>query len=165
MKKLIHISILFIILTACNSSTSQQNVEGPVFEVENTVPEFTFNDQFGNSHEVRDSIERLLVALDQETAHSVNDFLADKPGTFLQDNKTLFIADVSAAPGIIRKMFIMPGLKKFDYPVLIFTDEKEAKPFRMGVNTEKVLEVSLNGQKIISIKEHEPTVEAVASIF
>lgn len=165
MKTLMPITLLLILLSSCSSSISQNIVKGPVLIEEKTLPDFTFKDQFGNSKTIDGSIEKLIFAFDEDPAHAVNDFLATKPASFLKDNKTLFIADISAAPGIIRKMFILPGIKKYEYSVLIFTDEEEATPFREGVKTEQLIVVSLNNKTISSIKTINPTTEEVKKLF
>ncbi len=62
-------------------------------------------------------------------------------------------------------MFILPGIKKYEYSVLIFTDEEEAAPFREGVKTEQLIVVSLNNKTISSIKTINPTTEEVKKLF
>ena len=165
MKSLIYISILLIIATSCSSTTSQNIVKGPVLVAEQELPDFTFKDQFDNSHTIDASTEKLIFAFGEEPAHAVNDFLADKPADFLKSKNTLFIADVSAAPGVIRKMFILPGLKKFKYPVLIFTDEEEAAPFRKDAKIENVIIVHVKDKKITSLEILPATTDELKQHF
>lgn len=165
MKTLLNYTLLLILLVSCSSSSVQNIVEGPVIVEGKKMPDFTFTDQFDNTKKIDSKTETLFFAFNEEPAHAVNDFLADKKATFLKDNATIFIADVSAAPGIIQKMFILPGIKKFDYPVYIFTDEEEAKPFREGVKIDKIIVVQLENNTIKSIQELNATVEAVKTYF
>lgn len=165
MKKGSLFSVLFASLLLLTAAQPKLALKGPVFELNAPFPNYSFSDQFETIHKVDNSTERLIVALDKEAAHAVNDFLVSQSKTFLADHHTLLIVDVSAAPGIIQKMFILPGLKKFDYPVLIFRDKEEAAPFRMGVNAEKLLEVKLKNKKIVSLKEYDPSLEAVQSML
>lgn len=143
----------------------QSKVEGPVFVLNKQMPEYTFSDQFGETHTMGTQTERLIVALDKEAAHAVNDYLASQAPTYLADHRSSLLVDVSAAPGIIQKMFIVPGLKKFEYPVLIFRDKEDAAPFRKGVKPEKLLEVSLRNEKIVALQEYDATVEGVKAMF
>ena len=45
--------------------------------------------------------------------HLCNDFFVTQDASYLANNKSIFVADVSSAPSIIRSMFIMPGFKRF----------------------------------------------------
>lgn len=62
MKSLIYISILLIIATSCSSTTSQNIVKGPVLVAKQELPDFTFKDQFDNSHTIDASTEKLIFA-------------------------------------------------------------------------------------------------------
>lgn len=155
MKKLIHYAALILVLFVAASVTPMVPVKGPVFVLNQEMPDYTFSDQFGESHRVDAKLERLIVALDKEAAHTINEFLENQIPSYLVDRKTSLIVDISAAPGIIQKMFILPGLKKHHYPVLVFRDKEEAAPFRMGVNPEKLLEVRLKNRKIVSLESFD----------
>lgn len=165
MKKPAQLLSLLLLILFGPAAISQTKIKGPVFVPNEQFPNYTFNDQFGKTHELRKDTKRLIVALDKEAAHAVNDFLATQPASFLEDHHSQLIMDVSAAPGLIQKFFILPGLKDFSYPVLIFRDKDQAAPFRMGVNAEKLLEVSLQNGKIIKLKEHEVSSAAVKAML
>ncbi len=165
MRKLIHYLAFFLILLIATAAKPQVPVEGPVFVVNKEMPNYTFSDQFGEAHTMDTKVERLFVALDKEAAHAVNDFLANQKPNYLADRNASLLVDISAAPGIIQKLFILPGLKKFEYPVLIFRDEQEAAPFRMGVDPEKLLEVKLQNTKIIGLSEYEANAAGVKAMM
>lgn len=165
MKKRSLFPVLFACLLLLTAAQPKLALKGPVFTLNAQFPNYSFSDQFGAVHKVDNTTERLIVALDKEAAHAVNDFLASQSKTFLADHHTHLIVDVSAAPGIIQKMFILPGLKKFDYPVLIFRDKEEAAPFRMGMNANKLLLVKLENKKITALREYEPSLEAVKTML
>lgn len=165
MKKISQLSLILVILLSVSASTYQKKWQEPILKVGSNLNGMSFSDQFGQNHKIEQSTKRLIIALDKEPAHAVNEYLDRKDPNFLKKNQSLFIVDVSAAPSIIQKVFILPGLKKFNYPVLIFTEEEEAKPFREKVNTAKILEVILKNQKITAVKEHQATIDAVQAIF
>ncbi len=165
MRKLIPYTASLFILILATSAIPKLPVEGPVFVLNKQMPKYSFTDQFGEAHTMDAKIERLIVALDKEAAHAVNDFLANQKPSFLEDRNTSLIMDISAAPGIIQKIFILPGLKKFEYPVLIFRDEQEAAPFRMGVNPDLLLEVKLDNKKIVGLSEYEANESGVKAMM
>lgn len=62
------------------------------------------------------------------------------------------MADVSAAPSLIRSMFIMPGLKDFKHTVLILDDKTVASAYKENLDAEKIIVVKLTDGIIINIK-------------
>ena len=52
------------------------------------------------------------------------------PKSYLADNKVQFVADISAAPSLIKSMFILPGLKEFKHTVLIIDDEHVSASYK-----------------------------------
>lgn len=58
---------------------------------------------------------------------------------------------MSAAPSIIRSMFILPGLKDFKHTVLLLDDEKIAAPYRKDMDVEKITVVYVINEKITDI--------------
>ncbi len=165
MQKVLYSPFSFLLIFLFSAAIPKAPIEGPVFVLNQQMPNYTFTDQFGESHTMDAQTEHLIVALDKEAAHAVNDFLAKQDPSYLAEHHMHLIVDVSAAPGIIQKMFILPGLKDFEYPVLIFRDEAEAAPFRMEVNPEKLLSVSLKNRKITALKEYEATEAGVESMM
>lgn len=159
------LTLLLVLFIGLSSSSYHQDIEGPVFKLRQPLPEMAFTDQFGKTHEIEAQTQTLIVALDKEPAHAVNEFMEGRDAAFLEQHQAMIMIDVSAAPSIIQKLFILPGLKKFEYPVLIFTEEERAQAFREGVNTEKVLAVSLENRTITAIEEYEPTAAALSPIF
>ncbi|MDQ7068870.1 MAG: hypothetical protein Q9M40_13395 [Sulfurimonas sp.] len=54
-------------------------------------------------------------------------FSITKEANYLQKHHTQFIGDVSSAPSIIRKLFILPGLKDFKTYRTSFLDLTKVK--------------------------------------
>ena len=104
--------------------------------------------------------------LAKDSAHICNDFFDTKEPTYLADNNSQFVADVSAAPPLIRSMFILPGLKDFKHTVLLLDNKAIAAPYRKGMDTEKIVLVSISNGKIFAIttlnsqKELQEAIEA-----
>ena len=164
MKYIITVVFAALLLTGCNDKNNYENVE-PKLVVGNSLENFELNDQFGETHTIQADIEKVIFAFEQDPAHAVNDYLATQTSTYLQDIKAIFVADVSAAPGIIRKMFIMPGLKDFEHSVLIFEDESLAAPYRVGADEESIVIVYLDNRKIVEVKKVAATKEILASVI
>ena len=63
-------------------------------------------------------------------------------------------------------MFILPGLKDFKHTVLLLDNKAIAAPYRKGMDTEKIVLVSISNGKILAIttlnsqKELQEAIEA-----
>jgi hypothetical protein len=110
------------------------------------------NNQFGQKYKLQDGVNRVIFAFSKDSAHICNDYFDRQKADFLDQHHTLFVADVSSAPSIIRSMFIMPGLKDFKHNVLIFEDKKDAIGYKKGMDIEKIIIVYLKNRKIVDIK-------------
>jgi len=143
------ISLLFI---GCSKNDEAlQNVE-PKLVVGKTIGTIKLQDQFEVAHTLSPDTYKLIFAFSKEPAHICNDFFDTKEATYLQKHHTEFIADVSAAPSLIRSMFILPGLKDFKHTVLLLDDEKIAAPYRKDMNTEAIVVVYIINKEITEIK-------------
>jgi len=139
MIKIIVAFMLSLAFVACSSEGEDlQNVTSKLV-VGNSLANTTLNDQFEKSHTIPAGTKKVIFAFSKDAAHTCNDFFATQAPTYLQDNGVVFIADVSAAPSLIRSMFILPGLKDFKHTVLLLEEKSVAAPFRKGVDSEKVI--------------------------
>ena len=141
-----------LFLVSC-SSTEQttQNVE-PKITVGSSLNELTFNDQFEKQHTIENGTNKVIFAFSKDMAHLCNDYFNTKEATYLTDHKTQFVADVSAAPSLIRSMFIMPGLKDFKHTVLLLDSKEQALPYKTGLDSEKIIVAYVENGNITSIK-------------
>lgn len=151
MKKVILGFLVALTLIGCSSSATQ-NLE-PKLVVGKTLSPIRLNNQFGEAQSISADTYRIIFAFDKEPAHICNDFFNTQKASYLQEHHTAFIADVSAAPSIIRSLFIMPGLKDFKHQVLLFEEEDIALPYREGVDTTKISVVYIINNKIQEIRQ------------
>jgi len=140
-------SLAFI---GCSSGDST-TLAKPKLALNSSLSGLTLNDQFEKPHTLTNDTKTVIFAFSKDMGHLCNDFFVTQDAQYLQDNKAIFIADVSSAPSIIRSMFIIPGLKDFEHTVLVLDDSNKAAGFRSGVDTEKIIVVSLENGTIIKI--------------
>jgi hypothetical protein len=141
----------FLLLGCSSKSDENQNVE-PKLVVSKSLADLHLKDQFGKEHTLNADTYKVIFAFDKEPAHTCNDFFNTQKPTYLQEHHVQFVADVSAAPSIIRSLFILPGLKDFKHIVLLLDDKNTAAPYRKGVDTTKIVVVTLLNKKITDIK-------------
>jgi hypothetical protein len=153
MKKIIFAMLVGVLFVGCNSSSiNEQNIE-PKLVVDKSVDGLVLKDQFEKEHTIQKDTYRLVFAFSKDAAHTCNDFFNAQKPTYLEEHHTQFIADVSAAPSIIRSLFILPGLKDFKHTVLLLDNKELAAPFRKDMNAEKVIIVYIINKRITQIRE------------
>ena len=148
---LIGILATFLLLGCSSKSDENKNIK-PKLVVGKSLADLNLKDQFGKQHTLNADTYKVIFAFDKKPAHTCNDFFNTQKPTYLQEHHVQFVADVSAAPSLIRSLFIMPGLKDFKHTVLLLDDKKNATPYRKGVDTTKVVVVTLLNKKITDIK-------------
>ena len=164
MKKIVLGALTATLLFAgCSSKETNENIV-PKLVVGKSLEKVSLNDQFEKVHRIESTTKTIIFAFSKDSAHTCNDYFKTKSATYLQDNNTQFIADVSAAPSLIRSLFIMPGLKEFKHIVLLLDNKKVASTFRADMNTEKIVVISLENKKINNIKNITTQEELISAI-
>ena len=152
MKNIIIGLLAALLLLGCSSKSDENKNIVPKLVVGKSLANLDLKDQFGKPHKLNADTYKVIFAFDKEPAHTCNDFFDTQKPTYLKDHHVQFVADVSAAPSIIRSLFILPGLKDFKHPVLLLNDKSVAAPYRKGIDTTKIVVVSLLNKKITNIK-------------
>ena len=162
MKKIVLGLIAAFLFIGCSSKAVDENVK-PALVVGQTLT-LNLKDQNEKAVTVPATTTTVIFALSKDGAHTCNDYFETKEASYLADNNSVFVADVSSAPSLIRSMFIMPGLKEFKHTVLVLDDKEIAAPFRAKMDTEKIIIVSTNNNKITNVKTITTTEELIAEI-
>ncbi|MDF1882341.1 hypothetical protein JHD49_00125 [Sulfurimonas sp. SAG-AH-194-C21] len=166
MMKIITALTLALLFVACGAKEENtQNVEAKLV-VGKSLSGLTLQDQFEKEHTLKKNTKKVIFAFAKDAAHICNDYFETQEASYLSQYNVEFIADVSAAPSIIKSLFILPGLKDFKHTVLLLNEKSVAAPFRKDMDTEKITVVYLDDGKIKSImtinakEELKSTIEA-----
>ena len=162
MKKIILGRFTYLLFIGCSSSAVEQNVK-PALIVGSNL-EINLNNQHEKAVPMPADTKKVIFAFSKDGAHICNDYFITKSPNYLANHNTLFVADVSAAPSLIRSMFIMPGLKDFKHTVLILNDKAVAASFRKNMDIEKIVVVTLDNLKITDIKTITSEKDLIAEI-
>ena len=162
MTKIIVALLAAFIFIGCSAKTDE-NV-APKLVVGTTIADMKLNDQFDKPLTLKADTKKVIFAFSKDGAHVCNDYFKTQAASYLADNKSVFVADVSSAPSLIRSMFIMPGLKDFKHTVYLLDDENIAAPYRAQMDTEKIVIVSVENLKITNIKTITSEKELIAEI-
>jgi len=162
MKQILLGLLVSLVFLGCNSKEADPKDLEAKLVVNQSIEAFNLKDQHDKAYTIAADTKTLVFAFSKDMGHTCNDFFATKSDTYLQDHNTVFIADVSAAPSVIRSMFIMPGLKDFKHTVLVIDDENVATGYKANQDIEKIIIVSIENNIITKI-EGITTTEALAS--
>ena len=151
MKKIITGLLVSLFIIGCSSdNTEPKNIE-PSLVVGKTLSTLNLKDQFEKPQTISTQTTKLVFAFSKDAAHICNDFFVAQAPTYLNDNNTQFIADISSAPSLVRSMFILPSLKDFKYTVILLDDKDSAAPLKAAVDAERIIVVNLDNKKITKI--------------
>ena len=151
MKIIIGFLMAALMFVGCSSKETDIQVT-PKLVIDKSLANLKLNDQYEKPYTIAKTTKKVIFAFSKDIGHSCNDFFATKKDSYLQDNNSVFIADISGAPSLIRSMFILPGLKDFKHTVLILDDKKIANAYKANQDTEKIVVVTLDNEIIKNIK-------------
>ncbi len=152
MKNIILSLLVAFSFIGCSSKSDEQtaNVEAKLV-VGKSLADLKLNDQNEKPETITPDTKIVFFSFAKPTGHACNEFLEKKPANFLQEHNAIYIADVSAAPSLIKKMFILPDLKDLKFPILLINNDKLSAEYSKGVDTEKIIVVTLDNGTIIKI--------------
>ncbi len=125
---------------------------------------FTLPDQFDKSHTLKADTKTLVMVFAKATGHTVKEFLKKQESDYLTKRDTLFIADVSPMPTVIRNTFALPDLRKSAYSVLLIYDKNIAQQLKNDKEAEKIAIVTLENGAVKEVK-YISTEEELKTLF
>ncbi len=166
MKKILLALIVAFAFIGCSSKSDEnanKNVEAKLV-VGKSLSDLKLNDQNEKPQTVEADTKVIFFSFSKPTGHACNDFLEKKPANYLAEHKALYVADVSAAPSLIKKMFILPDLKDLKFPILLINDDALSAAYSKGMNKEKIVVVLLDNGTITKIENLKDT-KALENFF
>ena len=113
---------------------------------------FTLPDQFDKAHTLKADTKTLILVFAKATGHTVKEFLKKQDSDYLAKRATLFVADISPMPTVIRNTFALPDLKKSAYSVLLIYDKNIAKQLKNEKEADKIAVVTLENSVVNAVK-------------
>lgn len=152
MKKILFGLVAALLFIGCSPKEDSNTQVQEKLVVGKSLADLKLNDQFSKEQSLDENTTKIIFVFSEDMGHACNDFFETQEASYLKDNNTQFVADISSAPSLIRSMFIMPGLKDFKHPVLIIEDKNTALGFKANVDAEKIIVAYLEKGKITQIK-------------
>ena len=152
MKNIILAVVLVFTFIGCNSKSDEnKNVEAKLV-VGKSLSDLKLTDQNEKVQTLPANTRIVFFSFSKKVGHECNDFLEKKPANFLKENNAVYVADVSPAPSLIKKMFILPDLKELKFPILLINDDILSAQYSKGMDKESIVAVLLKDGKITDIK-------------
>ncbi len=73
------------------------------YTIESQIRGFSLKDQHGNQHEVDETTRLILFSYDKEGSNIIKNGLKKTYRDYLKNHNTVYIANISGMPGLIRK--------------------------------------------------------------
>ena len=153
MKKIITALAITLLFLGCSSKSQDNTNVQAKLAVGKSLADLKLNDQHEKAQTLPADTKVVFFSFSKPTGHACNEFLESKPANYLAEHHAVYVADVSAAPSLIKKMFILPDLKELKFPILLINDAKLSAEFTKGINKESIIIAELNNLKITAIKE------------
>ena len=166
MKKILLALIVAFAFIGCSSKSDEnanKNVKAKLVVGKN-LSELKLKDQNEKSRTVAADTKIIFFSFSKPAGHACNNFLEKEPANFLAKHKALYVADVSAAPSLIKKMFILPDLKDLKFPILLINNDALSAAYSKGMNKDKIVVVFLNNGTITKIENLKDT-KALKNFF
>ena len=153
MKNIILALLVAFSFIGCSSKSSEQTANAvPKLVVGKSLADLQLNDQNEKPQTLSKDTKIIFFSFAKATGHACNAFLESKPANFLQTHHAVYVADVSPAPSLIKKMFILPDLRDLKFPILLINDDKLSAEYSKGMHKDKIVVVHLDNEKIVSIE-------------
>jgi hypothetical protein len=112
----------------------------------------TLPDQFDRAYSLGSDTKKIIFVFAKATGHTVKSFLSKQDKEYLNSRNTLFVADVSPMPTVIRNTFALPDLRKSEYSVLLIYDKEIAKTLKNEEKSDKIAVAEIENKTIKSIQ-------------
>ena len=115
------IATLLLGLLATASIAATPAVAEP-WAVGTRIPGFTLEDQHGKPGSVDAKTRGVLFTREMGAGRMLRGALEGRGAAVLGDAGHVYVSDVSGMPGIIRRLFALPSLRRRPYPILLDLD-------------------------------------------
>lgn len=108
---------LFLILSISSAKTQKK------LNIGDKLPAFRVKNQFDKEMLVK-NMRYIVIAFTREDNDMLHHFLLTHKG-LLKDRNIVYIADISGMPSAITKIFALPKMKKYSYPITLIYDRNK----------------------------------------
>jgi len=93
------------------------------------ISPFEIDDQHGETHRVDQGVRILLFSREMDGGEVIKEALAELDASALATRGAVYVADISGMPGLVARLFAIPGMRKRPYPMLLDRDGSLTRDF------------------------------------
>lgn len=121
-----------------------------------TLPAHTFENQWEKPAELNNQVKWLVLSQSKDAGKMVRDVFEELKIEKPAENAMLYIADISAMPGFVTKLFAIPKMQDYAFPIALINEEGQISELKLsGFDTEKVTVLELDNLAVVKTTEFE----------
>jgi NADPH-dependent ferric siderophore reductase len=132
------------------------------YEEGEQMAEIALEDQHGVTGAIDADTRQVLFTRDMDAGDVVKAALAQNGAALLAASGTVYVADISGMPSLVRHLFALPKMRKRGYSMLLDVDGEATR--RIPGKSGSATLISLNGLKITSFRYLAETDELKAAL-
>ncbi len=129
-----------------------------------TKIDLTLPDQFDVAQTIGPEVRTLILAFTKTTGGIVRGYLDAQPEDLLTTHKTVFIANISPLPVVLRNTIILPKLRESPYSVLLLYEAQMADALGNRAHADEITIVTLAAGEVEAVR-YISSEEELAAVF
>ena len=130
-----------------------------------SLPMHSFVNQWDKPTELNKKTKWLVLSQSKDAGAMVKEAFDELKVQDTSKYGLLYVADISAMPGFITKLFALPKMRDFAFPVALIKEEGDLAALKLAnYNTEKVVMLELNSLKVMNTTEFDDKAVLVAQL-
>ena len=114
------------------------------------IKPFALSDQYDRSFMMDNNTKVIIFVSERKTSDIVHTALQSRDSNFLLSRSVVCIVDISKIPSLVKRMLVLPELRKYAYSMLLDKDSKKTSMFPRKKG--HVALIKLDGLKIESVE-------------
>lgn len=98
-------------------------------KVGDKLPNIALTTQHDKAYNFDNSVKRIIMSAEKQSAGLVTDLLDSKPASYLKDSQTVYLADMHRMPSLITKFVALPQLREKSYDIVLGREEADLAVF------------------------------------
>ncbi len=93
------------------------------------LPSIALTTQHDKAYSFDNSVKRIVMSAEKQSAGLVTDLLDSKAASYLKDTNTVYLADMHRMPSLITKFVALPQLREKAYDIVLGREEVDLASF------------------------------------